>query len=288
MLKWYQEPLVHFLILGSFLFFLIQTIHTPASMHSDKTIITLSKKEIKQMLLFWQNKYHTLPTQEELHKLFETYIEKEILYAEAKRMQLDKNDTAIKQILIDKLKYIASEPLDIGHITDRELQTFYQKNKRLFADKSERYISFAHIYFNPKKYESSRFIEEKAHRLYQKIKTLDLYTNYADKGDSFYKGSYFSHINTKELTSVFSHSFVQSLLKLPQKRWSKPLKSGYGLHLVYIENIDEKKATFASLKEQIKDRYIIHKSQEAYRQFYQNLKKKYRIVIEPYSAQNKE
>ena len=285
MLKWYQEPLVHFLILGIFLFFIVQTNALPMVNQDSKTI-TIKEQDIEKLVTYWNKKYNINPTQEELDTLLKFYIENEILYTEALKMKLDEHDEAIKQLLIDKLKYVVSEPVNVTNITDEELEKFFKQNKELFLNKEDISISFGHIYFNPKEYSSKDPIEKKANSIYENIKDEDFNQTYANYGDAFYKGSYFSKMTEKELASIFSHSFVQSLQKLPQKCWSHPIKSGYGIHLIYIEHIYQTEMSFHTIKEKIKNRYIIHKSRENYENFYKDLKEKYQIIIEPYSLKN--
>ncbi|HIP27627.1 MAG TPA: peptidyl-prolyl cis-trans isomerase [Sulfurovum sp.] len=285
MLKWYQEPLIHFLILGTLLFFITQT--TPFSMINNPKEITIKEDEIKKLITFWKKKYHKIPTKKELDTLLNIYIENEILYAEALDMKLDKHDEGMKQLLVDKLKYIVSEPVNINKISDKELKMFYNKNKHLFPKKKPKTITFGHIYFNPKEdYTPHTSIEEKAQSTYLKIKDNAYNEKSTNYGNKFYKGSYFSKMTKKKVSKVFSHSFFLKLQKLPQRKWSEPINSGYGIHLVYIEEISETPLSFTTIKSKIKNMYIIHKSQENYEKYYKDIKEKYQVIIEPLTLNN--
>ena len=285
MLKWYQEPLIHFLILGTLLFFITQT--TPFSMINDSKKITIKEDEIKKLITFWKNKYHKIPTKKELDTLLNVYIENEILYAEALDMKLDKHDEKMKQLLVDKLKYIVSEPVNINNISDKELKMFYNKNKHLFPKKKSITITFGHIYFNPKEHDSQKHsIEENAKSTYLAVKNNVFHKKDTDYGNKFYRGSYFSNMSKEKISKIFSHSFFQKLQKLPQGKWSEPINSGYGIHLVYIEKIVETMISFNTRKEEIKNRYIIHNARENYENFYKDIKEAYEVTIEPYTLKN--
>lgn len=284
MLKWYQEPLVHFLVLGTLLFFLSQS-DTFSSINKNTNTLIVKEEEIKKRITFWKKRYHTVPTQDEVDTLLKVYIENEILYAKALDMKLDRNDDAMKQLMVNKLKYIVSEPVNIDNISDKELKTFFHDNKNLFKSNIYTTITFGHIYFNPK---DNNSMTEKANDVYMKIKNKAFQKRDANYGNHFYKGSYFSKMSTKELSKIFTHSFVQILQKLPQRQWSKPINSGYGTHLIYIEQIDKTKLSFNKMKDKIKNKYIIHKSHENYAKFYENIKKEYQVIIEPYTLQDKE
>ncbi len=277
-MKWYQEPLVHFLVLGIFLFFITQN-NTLPMVNQDSKTINIQKKDIEKLIIFWKNKYHKNPTQDELDTLIKFYIENEILYAEAIKMKLDEHDEAIKQLLINKLKYIVSEPINIDNITDKELQTFFNENKELFIKERDVKMTFSHIFFNPKIHHN---YEEKAQLIYNKIKNKDFDETFSTYGDVFFGGSHFPNITIKELSNYFSHSFRQKLLTLPKNSWSIPIKSGYGIHIVYIKHIKHISKTFTQMKEAIKNRYIIENTNKNFQKYLQDIKKQYKIIQEPY------
>lgn len=279
MLKWYQEPLIHFLVLSTLIFFLTQS-NTFSMIHNNSKEITIKEDEINKLITFWEKKYHATPTQEELDTLLNVYIENEILYIEALAMKLDQNDEGIKKLLIDRLKYIISDPVNIDTISDEALETFFNENKKLFSKHKKTIISFGHIYFNPKEHDN---IKEKATVLYAKIKGKDFNATLPNYGDLFYKGSYFSKLTSNALFKIFSHSFTQDLQQLPIKQWSKPIASSYGFHLVYMEEINHIQKTFNDRKEEIKNNYIIHNAKQNYENFFKELRKKYQVHIEPYS-----
>jgi parvulin-like peptidyl-prolyl isomerase len=284
MLKWYQEPLIHFLVLGTLLFFLTQ-FNTFSMMNGNSKKIIIREDEIQQFITFWNKKNLKNPTQKDIDSFLKIYIEKEILYTEALQMKLNQNDKTIKQLLIDKLKYIVSDPMDTNDISDEELQNFFNKNKYLFSNKTSTIFTFRHIYFNPK---HSDNLDDRVKTIYIKIKDQDFNQTYISYGDKFYKGSYFSNISQKGLSNIFSHAFTQEIQKLPQKKWSEPISSGYGIHLIYIEEIHHTEILFETMKEKIRNKYIIHKSKEKYNDFYNTLKEKYQVIIEPYILKNEQ
>jgi parvulin-like peptidyl-prolyl isomerase len=251
-------------------------------MNSKEIIIT--EDETKKLIAFWKKRYHKTPTQKELGTLLDVYIENKILYTEALNIKLDQDDEAIKQLLVDKLKYIVSEPIDINTISDKTLETFFNENKQLFSNNTSSSITFSHIYFNPKEtHEKEYTLEEKAKSIYLKLKNKPFDKKDTLYGNPFYKGSYFSKMTKKELSKIFTHSFVQELQKLPLNQWSKPIKSGYGIHLIYIEEIKQTDMTFKDIKETVKNNYIIHTSKNNYEKFYKDVKKRYNITIKPYT-----
>jgi len=280
MLKWYQEPLLHFLLIGTLLFFIADRTQSFSFMDNTNTII-INKSKIDEMITFLKKKDGTTPTKEVLDSLTKYYIENEILYREALKMKLDKNDQEMKQLLVNKIKYIMKES-DTIHISDDTLKTYFKEHQQSFINNLDHYLTFGHIYINPNKHQNS---ESLANTIYQKVKDTPFDDSLAKKGDSFYAGAYFSNISTKALKEYFSHSFINTIKKLPSSQWSKPIKSGFGIHLIYMQKCTQTQDIFTTLKQEIRNAYILEQNQLHYEKFYQNIKKKYTVEIAPYPMQ---
>jgi hypothetical protein len=268
-MRWYQEPFLHFIVLGSILFFLIDSNNQE---NSRELIVT--KRDISTVLERWHKSHQSDPSKRELDELLKEYKEDEILYQEALLKEFDKNDLRIRNILINKLKYSLSEPLDISKVTDEVLKEYFEKKKKFF-NKDQIRLTFGHIYLNPQKHKQ---IDKLARRLLKEVEGLPYRKKLSLMGDPFYAGSLFQNLSKRELTKSFSHAFVKDLATLSKREWSL-LKSGYGIHLIYIIDKVQEEVKFNDVKEQVKDRYIIEKDRDAYKYFYQSVKDNYKIVI---------
>ncbi len=284
MQKWYQEPLFHFLLLGAIVFYISYKneprVTTPLQKH-----LSISKSNIDQLLSQWKQEKQSLPTKTELDELIEYYIENQILYEEALRMELDKNEPEIKKILIDKLKYMANTSIEINEIPKEKLQNYFQEHKEKFIKKSDKKISFQHIFFNPKHHTN---IESKANSIFKEIQILSEEGNLSHLGDKFYAGHQFQNINKKELAKIFSQSFIRELFKLPTQRWSKPIKSGFGIHIIYVRNqTSSKETTFHNVEKEVINEYLIEQNYNAYKKLYERLRNEYTVTIETDTYINK-
>ena len=56
------------------------------------------------------------------------------------------------------------------------------------------------------------------------------------EGDPFFRGSTFEDITPAEIKRAFGSEFEESIADLPLEQWMGPVKSSYGLHLVYVRN----------------------------------------------------
>jgi hypothetical protein len=271
MLKWYQEPFIHFIILGTILFFLIDK-----SSETDAREIIATQKDLSAVLKVWNRDHNSTPSNKELEELLKDYNQNEILYREALIKNLDKDDESIKNILVKKLKYTVSDSVDISEVSDEVLEKYYIENKSKFFNKSQINLTFGHIYLNPQEHSE---IDRVAKELLNEVKNLPYKKSISKKGDKFYAGSYFNNVTKRELSKSFSRSFIENLIKLPKEKWSI-IKSGFGVHLVYMVDISHRELKFDEIKDKVKDRYIIEKNRDAYKYFYKNIKDKYRVIID--------
>ena len=253
MLKWYREPFFHFIFLGTVLFIIIKW--NGSENREEKSRVIVVKQEDADSA---------------------NYIENEILYREALERNLDKDDYAIRQLLIDKLKYTMSDSVNIAEVSKEVLEKYFNANKSKFANESQITLTFGHIYLNPQNHED---IDSVAKKILVEINTLSYDKSMSTKGDTFYAGNYFNNLTKVELSKSFSRSFVSELVKLPKKRWSI-LKSGFGVHLIYIVDIKMRETKFEDVKSRVKNSYIIEKNRNAYKEFYKKIKDKYQIIID--------
>jgi hypothetical protein len=275
LVKWYQEPFFHFIILGAILFFIIGG--DSSKNNEDKSrVIVVNPEDISKVLNYWNRDHNSTPTDKELDKLLKDYMQDEILYREALHRNLDKDDTGIKKILVDKLKYTLSDSLNISEVSTDVLKEYFEKHQNKFVDDALINITFGQIYINPQEHKN---IDIFAKELLTEVNSLPYTENISKKGDKFYAGNYFTGLTKRELSKSFSRSFVNKLIKLPKNKWSI-LKSGYGIHLIYMVEIFKKKLIFDNVRDKVKDIYLIEKNRNAYKKFYEEIKKEYKIEIE--------
>ena len=281
MFRWYQEPFFHFIILGAILFFIIDR-DSSKNIEEESRVIVAKQEDISKVLNYWNRDHNSTPTDKELDKLLKDYMQDEILYREALRTNLDKDDAGIKKILVDKLKYTLSDSLNISEISTDVLEEYFKNNRNKFNSDSQLNITFGQIYINPQEHDNMDIFSK---QLLNEVNSLAYSKNISEKGDKFYAGNYFSSLTKRELSKSFSRAFVNHLVKLPSKKWSM-LKSGYGVHLIYIIDITRNEIRFEDIKERVKDTYIIESNRNAYKKFYEDIKDTYTIVIDNNKSKN--
>lgn len=94
-MRLFREPLCHFLLIGALLFVLSGllrggTVPAPAT-------ITVSAAQLTLLQEQWAQQWGRPPTRQELQGLIDQHIHDEVLYREAKALELDRDDTIVRQ-----------------------------------------------------------------------------------------------------------------------------------------------------------------------------------------------
>ena len=71
------------------------------------------------------------PSEEELKTIIENFIQNEVLYREALKLNLDRGDIIVKRRLVQKLGFLKQEE-GVKIPNDKELKKFFDENKGEF------------------------------------------------------------------------------------------------------------------------------------------------------------
>ncbi len=102
-----------------------------------------------------------------------------------------------------------------------------------------------------------------------------------DMGDHFMLGTYFRQKTPTEIARHFGHEFARKITSLTTGSWQGPIRSGYGVHLVFV---DEREAAgrhaFAEVRERVKTDYQFALRLKRNEEVLDKLKSRYEIVID--------
>ena len=121
-----KQRLIIFVILGV----LILAVDTIFNNESENRI-TIFESEINSLISTWVEQVGREPTINEVEGIIKQLIDEEILYREAVRLGLDKNDIIIKRRLAQKIGFLRQEAETVLP-TEDEVKEFYLKNSTFF------------------------------------------------------------------------------------------------------------------------------------------------------------
>ena len=274
---WRKEPLFHFLIIGALIFVLYSVVNKDEDIGPTNKIV-VSTADIERLSDAWSAKWNRPPTEAELHGLVESYIREEVYYREALALGLDQNDTILRRRLMQKMEFLSNDLAELNTPDEAALNEF-------FLDHQDKYelparATFTHIYFSPDK-RGEEAVED-AKRVLSKLKTAASPIFRApERGDTLMLQYDFTQETPFEVSRLFGSGFADRLFKLDIDSWQGPIESGYGFHLVRInEKIDSRMPELASVIEKVRTDWMYEQRQKTNKEIYRRFKDRYEIVVE--------
>jgi parvulin-like peptidyl-prolyl cis-trans isomerase-like protein len=276
--KLLREPLVHFLLLGTVLFAAHGALVERATSEPGKIVVSQSR--IDHLKEGFARTWLRAPTAEELEGLIRDYIREEVYYREALAMGLDRDDTIIRRRLQQKLEFLSENTTDLTSPTDEELRAFLQNNPDQF--RSQRRFSFQQVYLSLERHRVS--LAGDAAELLRQLRN----SNGSDTsrlGDPSLLEPRFADVEATEVAKQFGEKFAIALNDLPLGEWQGPVESNYGIHLVFVDERTERRSpALEEVRDAVRRELLNVRRLESNKKFYDGLRKRYTISIEPAPA----
>ncbi len=273
--KWLREPLLHFLLIGALLFVIYGLQNDGISDQSKRIVFTSA--DINRLALLWKKQRQRLPTQSELDGLIEKQIREQVLYREALAMGLDKNDSIVRRRLAQKVQFISSDLAAQIEPSEQDLTDYLASHRDKFEIPGR--ISFVQIYLSTDKRGAE--VEQDASRLLLELEKSGADVDITKFGDPFMFGQAHQQITNFDVKRLFGKAFAKKLSSLSVKQWQGPVRSGYGLHLIRIDNkTAASQPMLATVRDKVRTEWMNQQRLIVDEAFYKSLRQRYEIVIE--------
>ena len=280
-MKLLREPLLHFLFIGAAIYLAYGLFAEPVQQADDKTI-TVTVGEVEWMQSSWQKRWNRPPTHEELDGLIQQYIHETVLYREALTMGLNKHDRVIRRRLAQKLEFLAKDLVSLTPPSEQDLQGWFDEHQASYRRPT--LYTFTQVYIDPDKRGDATLAD--AERIKAELVAMgDTLADAGALGDRFMLQNYYPQKDRVEIQKQFGGGFTQSLTELSPGRWHGPVLSGYGVHLVYVQQVIEPPApALADVRQRVMQDWKTAKSEELNQQFYASLREQYTVIVEQPAA----
>ncbi len=269
-LRWLKEPLLHFVVLGIALF----ALHRSVAPRALTNRIVLSDSVIRGLRQDYQRRTGIAPTAEEEAALIRQYVDNEVLYREAVALGLDREDVIVRRRLVQKMEFLTEGLEPIPEPSDAELQTYLDAHPERYAEVDR--VTLTQVFIGSAQHGSE--MESAAHAVRAQLVAG---TDPAALGDPFVHGAKFTARTERELAGVFGAPFAAQVLALPPGSWSEPLRSSYGLHLVWVaERTPGHRPVLAEVQAAVRRDYQEEHRTQANRAALDRLRQRYEIRIE--------
>jgi hypothetical protein len=277
--NWLKEPLLHFLVLGAIVFVFYGAVSDDAP-GDDEIVVTRGVQEhlIRGFSRAWQRP----PTQSEFNGIVDDWIREEIAYREGIAMSLDTDDTVIRRRLRQKMEMLAEDIVSLAEPTAEDLQSYLTENQDKYVAEPE--YTLRQIFFSGDR--RGEAVMQDAEQALLLLTTGPQVSNPETMGDPFSLPHRYVRERERSIEAAFGRDFAQSLAELEQGVWQGPVRSGFGLHLVLIENlVPGGPLTLEQAEREVRRDWENERRIEAINTLYDRLGEQYSITVEPLSGE---
>ena len=274
-----KEPLLHFLLIGAALFLLYgwrgNSVSSPGGQAGTPTAqIVVTRDAIEQMNGQFAKTWQRPPTEDEQKGLIEDFIRNEIYYREALAIGLDRDDEVFKRRLRQRMEFVFEDITSLAEPADEDLRKCLEEHREKYLTDPQ--ISFRQVFFNANK--RGKNAESDAQ---QSLAQLNQGADPASVGDPTLLEPEVKLSPLWEIKKQFGDDFGGRLLELKTGAWSGPIRSAYGLHLVFVrERTDKRLPDVNEIRETLKRDWTAQKQKELKDAAYAKMRQRYAVTIE--------
>ena len=269
--RWLRDPLVVFVLLGIGVFALDGWL---AGSETARPVIEITPEQVDRLRARWLAQWGREPTEPELQTLVDEAIDEEILYREAQRLGLDRDDAIVRRRLAQKLTFLLEDSGDTGPPSETEMEEYYARH----ADRYRRpgRTTFDHVFRSG---DTRTDPAGDAAALLGDLRAGDD-GGWRRLGDPFMLARTYAERTDLEIAGLLGRGFADAVSELPAGDWNGPVESTYGMHLVRVNG---RTASRAPALAEVRDRVLADLREERRRErslaAYQALRDDYEVRL---------
>ena len=272
-----KEPLFQFLIIGGVIYGAYALFAAPEDDYRENVILVDSNR-INGMISEWEARWNRPPTRQEIDGLIQAYIKEDVLYRQAVAMGLNEDDPITRRRMAQKLEFLTSDLARLQEPQEGELEQFFNDNQDEYRDPDR--ISFTQLYFDPDARGDATLID--AERVLKQVSAAGEPTeDMAELSDRFMLQNYFASASELDVRRQMGSGFAEAVMKLEPGQWHGPVLSGFGVHLVYVYDLQKAPPPeFGTVQARVLEDWQAQKREEFNAEFLKSLKERYEIIVE--------
>jgi peptidyl-prolyl cis-trans isomerase C len=274
--KLLREPIMHFLVIGAVIFGLYEVRNDKAALDPDNRI-TVTAGDVERLSAAWARRWQRPPTAEELKGVVDAHVREEVLYREALALGLDRDDTIIRRRLAQKLEFLTEDLAISRDPKPSELLAYFEGNRERYQVQPR--LSFTQVYFSLDRRGATAERDADVALVSLRAGSTDAIP--AGLGDGFMLDDTYRDRTMPDIEAAFGSDFAQSLFELSPGVWSGPIASGYGLHLVRIDQrAMARLPALGEVEAQVRNDWSYDQRRQANEAIFEGLSARYAVFIE--------
>lgn len=235
-----RQPLVHFLCLGALLFAAYGALGGGGA---DERRIEVNREQLIALLQqrarqFDRERYAREldgMSAEQRRALEDDWLREEVLVREARALELDRDDYAIRQRLVQKLEFITRGFVESEAAPDRaEVERHFEAHRAGYAQPAA--ITFTHVFFSGALHGRERALQLAKAMLAELNDSGAQFADAPRYGDRYAYHSNYVERSEDYVAAQFDPGFARALFADAgdDGRWRGPMESPLGFHAVLV------------------------------------------------------
>jgi hypothetical protein len=214
------EPMLHFALIGIALFLVYGSRNDTAIAPDAAAVIEITPQLADRLASQFKGVWQRDPSPEEREALINDFIREEVLYRDALALGLDRDDAVIRQRMRLKMELLSDGMAGSLVPDDATLAAWFEPRAQEFAPPPR--VTFLQVQLQP---------AEDAAAL---LARLNDGADPRDAGRGSLLPQRLEAATPQVVDGSFGVGFYDALATAPEDRWSGPVESAYGPHLVKI------------------------------------------------------
>jgi hypothetical protein len=240
------------------------------------TRLVVSASHVANLTERFSRTWRRPPTEQELQGLVEDYIRDEIFYREGRAAGLDRDDVVIRRRVRQKMEFLA-EDMAAVEPSDQQLAAYLTSHPERF--RTEDRVTFRQLFLSATRRGAA--LDGDASEIAKTLIGSNAAVDHAAIGDPFLVGEAFREMSQRDLARMFGEGFAKQLSAIESGRWQGPLRSGYGVHFVFVdEHVKGSLPPLDTVRDAVQREWLNARRVEAEEKLYRTLRDRYQIVVE--------
>jgi hypothetical protein len=266
-----REPILHFLLIGLALFVYYGHV-TPGDRDTRRIVVSVA--QVDDLARQYQATWMRPPTSQELSGLVEAYVHDEILYREGRALGLDRDDPIIKRRVRQKLEVMSEEIVAATSPSDADLSAYMSAHPAAFRRPA--IVSYEQILLAADGSDAAM-----DRRLAAARSALARGVDPATLGQATLLPRREDKVALDLVARTFGEQFAAQLGTLAIGQWVGPVVSGFGVHLVRInQRTPAALPQLEAVRAGVAREWEADRRKRALADDYGRLREKYVVVVE--------
>ena len=219
-----RSPLIVFLLLGAGAFAVDRWLDGAGA----GRVVTVTEEQIGAIHERWAAQWGRPPTGRELEGLIDEAVREEILYREAQRRGLDRDDPIVRRRLAQKMMFLLEDSAAAPAAAGGDIDAYYAAHAERY--RGPRRTTFRHVFLSR---ERSADPEGDAAALLRELRA-GAGDEWRRRGDPFPLLREYAGRTDQEIAELFGGGFATALPAVEPGAWEGPVESAHGLHLIEV------------------------------------------------------